>query len=74
MVKSKSQGQPRFKGKGLHKNGIPESVAHLIGATLEIVGMGVEGEVSRTQKASWIAVTLKSHPILNMHEGGVRGE
>lgn len=49
-------------------------MAHLIGATLERVGMGVEGEVSRTQKASWIAVTLKSHPILNMHEGGVRGE
>lgn len=49
-------------------------MAHLIGATSERVGMGVEGEVSRTQKASWIAVTLKSHPILNMHEGGVRGE
>lgn len=48
-------------------------MAHLIGATLEIVGMGVEGEVSLNQKASWIAVTLKSHAILNMHEGGVGG-
>ena len=41
---------------------------------MEIVGMGVEGEVSLNQKASWIAVTLKSYAVLNMHEGAVRGE
>lgn len=69
LVKSKSQGQPRFKGKGLHKNGIPEGVAQ--GAALGIVGMGVEGEVSLNLRASGIAVTLKAHAILNTQEGGV---
>lgn len=33
--------------------------------------MGVGG-VSLNQRASWIAVTLKAHVILNMHKDGVR--
>lgn len=37
-----------------------------------IVGVGVGG-VSLNQRATCIAVTLKSHVMLNMHKGGVRG-
>ena len=42
-------------------------------AALEIAGMGVEGEVTLNQRASWIAVTLKAHSMLNMYEAAVSG-
>lgn len=42
-------------------------------ATLEIVGMVVGGE-GVTKSEGFLGVTLKAHAILNMHEGGVRGQ
>ena len=42
----------------------------LMRATLEIVGFGVEKEVSLNQKPSWIALILKAHVSLNTYNGG----